>query len=68
MKSDRVVTIDEVAQAMGISRGLAYRQAEAGGFPFPCSRIGKRFVIPRKPFEAFLETGMTTNAIRGAAA
>lgn len=58
----QVATIDEVAQAMGISRGLAYREAAAGGLPFPCYRVGARFVIPRKPFEDFLQTGKPTNA------
>ncbi len=63
MKQDnlQVVTVEEMAKAMGISRGLAYREAECGGLPFPCLRVGRRFVIPRKPFEEFLQTGKATS-------
>lgn len=41
----------EVAAAMGISLNLFYKEAAAGGLPFPVFRVGKRFVTPREPFE-----------------
>ena len=41
----------EVAEAMGISLNLFYREAAAGNLPFPVYRVGKRFVTPRAPFE-----------------
>ncbi len=61
VQNNHVVTIDEVARAMGIGRGLAYRAAEHGELPFPCLRVGRRFVIPRRPFEEFLQTGKATS-------
>ena len=41
----------EIAEAMGISVNLFYREAAAGTLPFPVYRVGKRFVTPREPFE-----------------
>lgn len=53
----RSIDIDDVAAAMGVSRGLVYKQAAEGTLPFPCFRVGKRFVIPREPFERVM-TGL----------
>lgn len=41
----------EVADLMGISVNLFYREAAAGTLPFPVFRVGNRFVTPREPFE-----------------
>jgi excisionase family DNA binding protein len=47
----RCVSVDEVAEAMGVSRNLAYKELATGNLPFPSFRVGKRFVIPRDSFE-----------------
>lgn len=52
--STDVVQIDEVARRTGLSRGAIYVAARADSLPFPVFRVGKRFVIPRDPFEKFL--------------
>ncbi len=49
--STMAVPPKEVAEAMGISVNLFYREAASGSLPFPVYRVGKRFVTPREPFE-----------------
>lgn len=56
-KKTQTVEIREVAEALGIGTGSAYRAARNGDLPFPCVKIGNRFVIPEAPFRRFLETG-----------
>lgn len=46
------VTVDEVANAMGVSRNSIYNAAALGELPFPVYRLGKRYVIPRAQAEA----------------
>lgn len=53
-KKSEVVAAKEVAQRTGLSVGAVYNAARAGNLPFPTFRVGKRFVIPREPFEKFL--------------
>lgn len=50
----------EVAEAMGISLNLFYREAAAGSLPFPVYRVGKRFVTPREPFERVMRGEVAT--------
>ncbi len=40
-----VLTVDEVAKALSISRGLAYEMARQG--KIPALRLGKRLVVPK---------------------
>jgi excisionase family DNA binding protein len=47
------VTIEEAAEALGVSRGGAYRAAHAG--ELPVIKIGKRLLIPRNRFEEMIE-------------
>lgn len=49
-----VVQVGEVARRMGLSIGAVYVAARSDSLPFPTFRVGKRFVIPRQPFEKFL--------------
>ena len=48
-------TVDEVAQVLGVSRGIAYEQVRGG--EIPARRLGKRWVIPKTQFHAWLDGG-----------
>ena len=58
----RNVPISEVAEAMEMGLNTIYSAARRGELPFPVVRVGKRFFVPRQPFETFLATGKPTNA------
>lgn len=47
------ITVEEAAQALGISRGLAYQMVHEGKIPF--IRFGKRLVVPRHAIEKMLQ-------------
>ena len=47
------MTVDEVGQAMGISRPKAYELTNREDFP--CIRIGRRKVIPVDAFRRWLD-------------
>lgn len=49
-----VMTIPEVAGALGISRGLAYDLARRDKLPVPVIKLGKRMVVSRRAVEALL--------------
>lgn len=55
-KTERLVlTVEETAKILGISRGTAYLLANNGGIP--AIRISKRrLVVPRKALEDFLSS------------
>lgn len=57
----RNVPINEIAEAMDLGLNTVYGAAKRGELPFPVVRVGKRFFVPRGPYEAFLETGKPTN-------
>lgn len=46
-------TVDEVAQLLGLSRGAAYERVRDGSIP--AQRMGRRWLIPRRRFHAWLE-------------
>ena len=47
-------TVDEVAVLLDLSRGNAYRYVREG--VIPAKRIGRRWMVPRKSFHAWLES------------
>jgi excisionase family DNA binding protein len=49
-----VLTVDEVAYLLNISRGLAYELVARG--ELPAIRLGRRIVIPRVAMEELLGT------------
>ena len=53
-------TVDQVAALLGIARGVAYESVRNG--EIPATRIGRRWLVPRKRFHAWLdgETGQPT--------
>ena len=61
-EKSRNVPIPEIASAMDLGVNTVYGAAKRGELPFPVVRVGKRFFVPRGPYEAFLETGKPTNA------
>jgi excisionase family DNA binding protein len=55
--SDRLVlTVDEAAYLLNISRGLAYELVARG--ELPAIRLGRRIVIPRVAMEELLGTSI----------
>ena len=52
-----IMTIPEVAKALGISRGLAYELAKRDELPVKVLRLGeKRMVVPKLALEELLST------------
>ncbi len=47
-----VLTIEEVGQRLNISRWHAYQMLREG--VIPCIRLGRRIIIPKAAFEAWL--------------
>ncbi len=48
------LTIDEVAVALGIDRGTAYRLAKTDRLPVPVIRLGRRMVVGRVALDRVL--------------
>lgn len=49
-----VITINEAARRLGISRSLAYKLVREGTFPAPVIKLGRAVRIPRRGFEQML--------------
>ena len=43
----RVLTVEQAAEVLGVSRALAYEGVKDGG-PIPAFRIGRRVLVPRQ--------------------
>lgn len=52
--SPATYTVDEVAVLLGVSRGIAYQFVNEG--VIPAKRIGRRWVISRAAFHAWLDS------------
>lgn len=50
-----ILTVDQVAVLLGISRGLAFAAARSGELPIV--RIGRRILVPRDRLRRMLEAG-----------
>lgn len=48
-----VITIEDAAQQLGVSRQSGYEAARRG--EIPTIRIGRRILVPKKRFEEFLD-------------
>ena len=48
-----ILTVDQVAKLLGISRGLAFSAARTG--QIPVVRIGRRMLVPRDRLRQMLE-------------
>ena len=53
-------SVDEVAHLLGLSRGLAYQCVRQG--QIPAIRVGRRWMVPRKVFQEWLESSCQTEA------
>ena len=52
-------SVEEIAALLGIARGVAYEAVRDGSIP--ATRVGRRWLIPRKRFHEGLDgTGQTT--------
>lgn len=47
--------VREVAQRLGLAERTAYAKARGGELPFVV-RVGRRYIVPRRAFEMWLET------------
>lgn len=54
----KTVTVQELAQLLGISRNHAFRSVQRG--EIPSFRIGRRLLIPASFLDALLDAGSTT--------
>jgi excisionase family DNA binding protein len=57
-------TVEQVAALLGIARGVAYEAVRNG--EIPATRVGRRWLVPRKRFHAWLD-GTETADRQGAA-
>ena len=60
MKERRTLTVAEAAQALGISRALAYDLVRRG--EIASLRLGRRIVIPERVVDALLEVATPESA------
>ena len=51
----QTVTVEEAAQALGISRAQAYALIARGEFPCPVIKLGRRVVVPLRPLQRLLD-------------
>lgn len=57
-KTERLtLTVEQAAQLLGISRGLAYELARCGRLPVV--RLGRRLLVPRRALERMLDQPST---------
>lgn len=49
-----ILTVEQTAQVLGISRGLAFAAARTG--QLPTIRIGRRILVPRDQLRRLLDT------------
>ena len=60
MKERRTLTVVEAAQALGISRALAYDLVRRG--EIASLRLGRRIVIPERVIDALLDVATPESA------
>lgn len=57
-----IYSVDEVAALLGIARGVAYESVRNGSIP--ATRVGRRWLVPRKRFHAWLDGADQVTAAR----
>jgi excisionase family DNA binding protein len=55
-------TVDEVAALLGIARGVAYENVRTG--LIPAVRVGRRWLVPRSRFHAWLDATNSPSAAK----
>lgn len=67
LEQDRfTMSVEEAAEALGISRALAYELVRRGDLPH--LRLGRRVVVPRKALERFIDGATVPRGLDGAEA
>lgn len=66
MSERDVLSVEEAAKRLGLSRGSAYKAVRAG--EIPSIRVGGRWLIPRLAFERFLKVSRDPQPPREASA
>jgi excisionase family DNA binding protein len=62
--TDRIsLTVEEAAELLGISRGLAYEAVRVGALP--SVRIGRRILVPTARLLAMFDEGANGAAVTG---
>jgi excisionase family DNA binding protein len=56
-------TVDEVAMLLGVARGVAYDNVRNG--LIPAVRVGRRWLVPRSRFHAWLDATSSVETNRG---
>lgn len=62
-KDSLVMSVEDAASALGISRGLAYSLVREGSIP--SIRLGKRWVVPRRRLLALVDGDAVAGAVIG---
>jgi excisionase family DNA binding protein len=57
------LTVEEAAEALGISRAFAYEAVARGAIP--CIRIGRRILVPRIALERMLNAPAGRSSVGG---
>lgn len=52
--------LKEAARLLGISKTTAYTWVDAGTFPIPTKRVGKKIMVPTAALRRFLESPIPT--------
>lgn len=52
-------TVDQAAALLGIARGVAYEAVRTG--EIPATRVGRRWLVPRRRFHAWLDGSGVAN-------
>lgn len=55
------LSVNEVAEVVGISRAHAYELVRVGRIP--SLRLGRRLVVPRKALERFLDSAVSATEV-----
>jgi excisionase family DNA binding protein len=55
-------TVDEAAVLLGVARSVAYEGVRNG--TIPATRVGRRWLIPRRRFHEWLDGRGTADALR----
>jgi excisionase family DNA binding protein len=55
-------TVDEAAVLLGVARSVAYEGVRNG--TIPATRVGRRWLIPRRRFHEWLDGRSTGDALR----
>jgi excisionase family DNA binding protein len=53
-EAGETLSVEEAARRLGIGRSLAYELARRDELGVPVVRLGRRFIVPRRPLDRLL--------------